>query len=73
MRETCGVLAWPLTVIAVLVLVIGLYFQSTWWMLSTPVALGGAITAGLSHRYVAMAISIAVIAVLFAVMLVFAP
>lgn len=73
MNKTVPYVAWVCSVAAVLLLVVGLYAQSTWWMLSTLMALVGAIAAGLSRRYVAMVISIAVIAVLFFAMLVFAP
>lgn len=72
-KKMASYLAWICAVTAVLILIVGLYFQSTWWMLSTPVALVGAIAGGVSRRYVAMAICIAVMTVLFLVMLVFAP
>lgn len=65
--------SWGLAGLAVLVLVLGLYFQSTWWILSTPIALVGAIVAGVKGYYVPMTISIAVVAVLFLVMMLFAP
>lgn len=66
-------LVWTLTLASLVILAIGLWLQSPWWMLSIPVAIAGAITAGMSRRFVPMILCIAVVALFFVVMLVFAP
>lgn len=67
------ILIWALTLASLVILAIGLWLQSPWWMLSIPVAIAGAIVAGMSRKFFPMIICIAVVALFVVVMRVFAP
>lgn len=71
--STSLAIVWLFTLAALAVLSVGLVVQSPWWMLSVPLAVVGAITAGMSRRFVPMVLCIAVVALLFVVLLIFAP
>lgn len=66
-------LVWVFTIASLVILTVGLWLQTPWWMLSTPLAIAGAIMAGMSRKFFPMVICIAVVALLVVVMLVFAP
>ena len=64
---------WVLFFVALAILVVGTVLDNPVWMLSAPVALGGAITGGLSRRYLPMILCILVASVFVMAMLIFAP
>lgn len=45
------ILVWTLTLASLAILAIGLWLQSPWWMLSTPLAIAGAVAAGISRNF----------------------
>lgn len=64
---------WVLFLVALAILAVGTVLDNPVWMLSAPVALGGAITGGLSRRYLPMILCILVASVFVMAMLIFAP
>ena len=72
-RRIPPALPWVLFLVALAILVVGTALDSPVWMLSAPVALGGAITGGLSGRTLPMVLCILVASVFVMAMLIFAP
>lgn len=64
---------WVLLLVALAILAVGTVLDSPVWMLSAPVALGGAITGGLSGRTLPMVLCILVASVFVMAILIFAP
>lgn len=72
-RRTLGIASWLCLAVGAAILVVGVSRQETWWMVSFPIAVAGAICGGRARRYVALVGNVLAASVLVLTFMTFAP